>query len=82
MDLQQILEWYGFIGLVLGIVFVFSCTILEKNIKTFFSALLLSPLVVAFWPIVIYEWITGRQFLLKIVLGDEEKDRNQKVEEK
>jgi len=38
MDFSQTLEWYGFIGLILGIVFIFGCTILEKNIKTFFKA--------------------------------------------
>lgn len=74
MNFQQILEWYGFIGLILGIVFVLACTILERSIKTFFSALLLSPLVVAFWPIVIYEWVTGKQVLLSFVLNNNEKD--------
>ncbi len=68
MNFQQILEWYGFVGLIVGAVFIFSCTVLKKSIKTFFSALLLSPLVVAFWPVVIYEWITGKQILLKLIL--------------
>lgn len=62
---QQVLGWYGFIGLIVGAVFVFSCVFLERSIKAFFSALLLSPLVIAFWPVVIYEWVTGKQILLK-----------------
>ena len=69
MDFSQTLEWYGFIGLISGIVFIFGCTILEKNIKTFFSALLFFPIVVVFWPVVIYEWITGRQILLKFLFS-------------
>ena len=73
MNFQQILEWYGFIGLIFGVVFISGCTILERNIKTFFSALLFSPLVVAFWPIVIYEWISGRRILLRFDLSKSNK---------
>ena len=73
MNLQQILEWYGFIGLILGLIFVLSCTILERSIKTLFSALLLLPFVVVFWPIVIYEWITGRRIFMRFILGNDKK---------
>ncbi len=66
--LQHIFGWYGFIGWILGIVFILGCVIAERSMKSFFSALLLSPIVVVAWPVVIYEWITGKQILLKFLL--------------
>ncbi|MBI5077173.1 hypothetical protein HZB94_02225 [Candidatus Falkowbacteria bacterium] len=63
--LQEIFGWYGLIGLILSTVFIFGCVIVKRSIKSFFSALLFFPLIIAFWPLVVYEWVTGKHILLK-----------------